>query len=228
MKLEKEPSAHSKCRPVMSELVFLDVSHPTRAHGADTQRLIRSHVTRQQHRKRRDGARGLQVDVHKALLGSENISPAVSTESQASKFPSEVAPATADTGQDQKNLAFVESNPSQATSSTTRKLVRSHVTKWQHRRRQQQAADPTSNDSESTPSSSTDTPAPEWRMPSLPTTVQRSYYRTEQLLYRTSYCKTLQMSSASASEGLGLGLPRHYGTRQTSSIGASLTSNIST
>jgi hypothetical protein len=128
-----------------SSLVFLEVTHPTLPRGKDAQRLIRSHVTKLQHAKRRQRYRTdhpVVVAEHRGDSTPWNTDRETLVNDQApSKSLSEPA-SPDDKASEQPVLPFFNSShPSQIKNSNVRRLVRSHVTKWQHRRRREEAAD---------------------------------------------------------------------------------------
>ena len=160
-------------RPPASDLIFLDVSDPLLPRGQDAQRAIRSQVTRQQHRRRREIARGILPGVTQPLLSRNRLNAGhpdrgIPARNEGWEPLSEAAGNSDDTASEEGGLAFLNSDPSQATSAVTRKLVRSHVTKRRHRRRRQRqrmAEEEHGINSSSTPSS--DSP-PVWPRPTSP------------------------------------------------------------
>ena len=130
-----------------SSLVFLEVTHPTLPRGKDAQRLIRSHVTKLQHAKRRQRYRTdypVLAAEHREHSTSWNRLTDQETlvNDQAPPKPLSEPASPDDEAAEQPMLPFFNSShPSQIKNSNVRRLVRSHVTKWQHRRRKKEAAD---------------------------------------------------------------------------------------
>lgn len=131
-----------------SSLVFLEVTHPTLPRGKDAQRVIRSHVTRVQHQKRRESYRAGQSDLVAKLARAAGESSAssegqltpVSDRTSAKSLSEPASPANPKP--EEAGLPFFNSShPSQIKNSNFRRLVRSHVTKWQHKRRRKEAAE---------------------------------------------------------------------------------------
>ena len=146
---EHIPAFNSKdtmhSRNKSSSLVFLEVTHPTLPRGKDAQRVIRSHVTKLQHAKRKQRYRTdypVVAAEHREDSTSWNTDRGALVNDQApSKSLSEPA-SPDDEASEQPALPFFNSShPSQIKNSNVRRLVRSHVTKWQHRRRRKEAAD---------------------------------------------------------------------------------------
>ena len=163
----KKPSS-SGCP---SHLVFLEVTHPTVPKGRDEQRVIRSHVTWQQHRKRREIHSEKQTDLatlqnEKLEIATGNPSPTIPATDRGTGSLSELP--SSENEISTAGLAFLNSaHPSQTKALASRRLVRSHVTKWQHRRRRVQAAE-LSKESGMTPKFSRGTPALESVVPKPP------------------------------------------------------------
>lgn len=159
----------------MSTLVFFEVTHPTLPRGKDAQRLIRSHVTRVQHQKRRQNYETQHsTNITKLVRTVTDSALPGFTEGQESPVDdrsskSLSAPASPDdTESEHTGLPFFNSShPSQIKSSRVRKLVRSHVTRWQHRQRRQESAEAIQC-CELSSESSQDTPAFEVTLPRLP------------------------------------------------------------
>ena len=170
--MEERP--YSPLTTSTSDLVFLEVTHPSIPRGKAAQRVIRSHVTRLQHRKRRESGRegqskatSLQPSVKEIATGSETQK--ILAEQQSSESLSEPASTSSsdDTVSLGSGLAFLNSNnPSQTKTSDTQRLVRSHVTKWQHRKRRLHAVE-VSDDPSPISGSSIETQEA-WALPSLP------------------------------------------------------------
>lgn len=130
-----------------SSLVFLEVT-PTVPRGKDGQRVIRSHVTRIQHQKRRESCRADQSDWVTKFSSAAASDQSTSSEDQVapsdriSSASSSESTSPADAKNEESELPFFNaSHPSQIKNSNVRKLVRSHVTKWQHKRRRKAATE---------------------------------------------------------------------------------------
>lgn len=138
----------------LPDLEFLEVTHPTNSRGKDTQRVIRSHVTRLQHRKRRGTlpkeqpyAASPAVSPAKDAIAAGDPSRPISAEDQASRSLFEPVDSSDDTLSTTSGLAFLNSgNPLRPANADTRRRIRSHVTKWQHRRRRMQASEASGED----------------------------------------------------------------------------------
>lgn len=131
-----------------SSLVFLEVTHPTLPRGKDAQRVIRSHVTRIQHQRRRENYRANQCAFNTKLARAASGS-STSSDDQLTPVSDRTSPKSlsesaspAETNRIESELPFFNSShPSQIKNSNVRRLVRSHVTKWQHQRRRRKAAE---------------------------------------------------------------------------------------
>lgn len=154
--------------------MFLEVTHPTLPRGKDAQRVIRSHVTRIQHQRRKESYRanhcGLRDNVARAATGSSTSSDDQHTPGSDRTSPKSLSESAspADANPAESGLPFFNSShPSQIKNSDVRRLVRSYVTKWQHKRRRKEAAeviDPLESPIESNQS----TPVVEVPLPRLP------------------------------------------------------------
>lgn len=170
----------SPADPRASELLFLKIVHPSESLAKDAQRLIRSHVTREQHRKRRE----IRAQEN-ARLDSYNTDNNRLTAGHPALVvrPNQDIPATSlyqpaccagNTTSNGPVLAFLNSDhPSQVKASNARRLVRSHVTKWQHRRRRAKGLEKAEKESTTSESSCT-TPATPTKAQQLPSLVTNS------------------------------------------------------
>ena len=126
-----------------SGLLFLEID-PSEAVTEDVRRRIRSHVTRGQHEKRRQISKASPVP-----NAPRYVSPAPGTELQQAdlkkRIPIRTRPPPSTAAAEKPSTHVVSSHPSLAFLSTdhpsqtheqaTRKFIRSHAAKWQHRQR---------------------------------------------------------------------------------------------